>query len=334
MILAGDVGGTKCNLAIFDLVEDRLLPIEEATFPSRDFGMFEEVVLRFLELKEVARIRATLKGAAFGIAGPIVRGRVKTPNLPWIIEVDSLQNRLQLQSVDLINDLEATGYGVLILENHEFQTLNEGENHPKGHMALIAAGTGLGEALLVRGKESVIPVPSEGGHTDFAPRNEVELDLLRYLMRTWSHVSYERVLSGPGLLNIYRFLSDSNTGEQAEWFQEKIAAGEDPAAVISTAALEETCPLCVQALDLFTSIYGAEAGNLALTVKAVGGVFVGGGIAPKILPKLNDGTFMKAFRDKGRMEPLMSSMPVHVVLNPKTALFGAANFARIRLSVI
>jgi glucokinase len=153
-------------------------------------------------------------------------------------------------------------------------------------------------------------------------------------MKTWTHVSYERVLSGPGLLNIYRFLSDSNTGEQADWFQEKIAAGEDPAAVISTAALEKTCPLCIQALDLFTSIYGAEAGNLALTVKAVGGVFVGGGIAPKILPKLNDGTFMKAFRDKGRMEPLMSSMPVHVVLNPKTALFGAANFARIRLSVI
>jgi glucokinase len=146
-------------------------------------------------------------------------------------------------------------------------------------------------------------------------------------------VSYERVLSGPGLLNIYRFLSDSNAGEHAEWFQEKIATGEDPAAVISTAALEETCPLCVQALDLFTSIYGAEAGNLALTVKAVGGVFVGGGIAPKILPKLKDGNFMKAFRDKGRMEPLMRSMPVHVVLNPKTALFGAANFARIRLNV-
>lgn len=333
MILAGDVGGTKCNLAIFDLVEDRLHPIAEATFPSRDFQAFEEVVLRFLELKEVARIRATLKGAAFGIAGPIVRGRVKTPNLPWIIELDALQDRLQLQSVDLINDLEATGYGVLILENHEFETLNEGEKHPQGHMALIAAGTGLGEALLVRDKKGVIPVPSEGGHTDFAPRNEVELGLLRYLMKTWSHVSYERVLSGPGLLNIYRFLSDSGVGEPAEWFQEKIAAGEDPAAVISTAALEGTCPLCVQALDFFTSIYGAEAGNLALTVKSVGGVFVGGGIAPKILRKLSDGTFMQAFRDKGRMEPLMRSMPVQVVLNPKTALFGAAHFAQIRLSV-
>jgi len=331
MILAGDVGGTKCNLAILDVVGDRFLPIEEATFPSRDFQTFEEVVLRFLELDEVLRLRAAVRGAAFGIAGPIVRGRVKTPNLPWTIELDALQNRIQLQSVDLINDLEATGYGVLILEKHEFQTLNEGEKDPEGHMALVAAGTGLGEALLFKGDGKVYPVPSEGGHSDFAPRNELEIALLKYLLALWPHVSYERVLSGPGLLNIYNFLKDSGFGKEASWFQKKLAAGEDPAAVISSAALREDCPLCVQALDIFSSIYGAEAGNLALKVKAVGGTFVGGGIAPKILPKLCDGTFLKAFLDKGRMEPLMRSMPVQVVLNPKTALFGAANFARIRL---
>ncbi len=331
MILAGDVGGTKCNLAIFDVVDNRLLPVEEATFPSRDFQTFEEVVLRFLELEGVLRLRAAVRGAAFGIAGPVVRRRVKTPNLPWTIEVDALQNRLQLKSVDLINDLEATGYGVLILESHEFQTLNEGQRDPHGHMALVAAGTGLGEALLVRGEDRVYPVPSEGGHSDFAPRNELELDLLKYLMKTWPHVSYERVLSGPGLLNIYNFLKDSGFGKEAHWFGEKIAAGEDPAAVISTAALADKCRLCAQALDIVTSVYGAEAGNLALKGKAVGGIFVAGGIAPKILNKLCDGTFLKAFLDKGRMEPLMRSMPVQVVLNPKTALFGAANFARVRL---
>lgn len=330
MIIAGDVGGTKCNLAVFDEIGGRLVPVVEATFPSREFSAFEEVVLQFLGLEEVRRLRPAVTAAVFGIAGPVVRGKVKTPNLPWTIKLEILQNRIQFKEVELINDLEATGYGVLILEEDELQTLNRGELDHEGHMALIAAGTGLGEALMVRGEGKVIPVASEGGHCDFAPRNELEIQLLKYLLKSWRHVSYERILSGPGLLNIYNFLCEIEFGGGVSPIHEQIAEDEDSAAVISTAALDGRCHLCVKVLDLFSSIYGAEAGNLALKVKAVGGVFIGGGIAPKILKKLSDGTFFEAFLDKGRMESLMRSMPVHVILNPKTALFGAANFARIK----
>ncbi|MGW8179292.1 MAG: glucokinase, partial [bacterium] len=230
--------------------------------------------------------------------------------------------------VSLINDLESMGYGVLTLQEDQLQTLNKGEEVPSGHMALIAAGTGLGEAFLIRTATGVLPVPSEGGHTDFAPRNQLEIELLNYCRKTWTHVSYERVLSGPGLQQIYNFLTDSGIATASSAVVERIAASSDSSATISAAALNQECPLCVKTLDTFVAIYGAEAGNLALSAKTTGGVFLGGSIAPKILNKLKDGTFLASFFEKGRMETLMRSMPVKVILEPKTALFGAAYYAR------
>ena len=325
MILAGDVGGTKCSLALFDPGKPGK-PLEERTLPSREFSGLEEVVAGYLSEESVKPLRRQIVHLCLGIAGPVVGGRVKTPNLPWIVTEANLSQTLGLD-VSIINDLVATGYGVLTLKEDQLQSLNEGTQDPSGHLALIAAGTGLGEALIVKTTDGHLPVPSEGGHTDFAPRNKLEMELLTYSLQKWPHVSYERVLSGPGLLNIFNFLKSTGRGKEADWFSARVVSGRDPSAVISEAALNQECSLCLQALELFVSIYGAEAGNLALTAKTTGGVFVGGGIAPKILPKLQDGTFVGAFTDKGRMQPLLSSMPIQVVLESRTALFGAAYYA-------
>lgn len=324
MILAGDVGGTKCNLALFQLEEGRVSPRLERTFSSRDFEGLESVVLKFLEEEQVGRHRGEIRGACLGIAGPVVAGRVETPNLPWIVTRDALVRALELEAVELINDLEATGYGIETLKRDQLLTLNEGKERPRSNRALIAAGTGLGEAFLIWQDGRFRPVPSEGGHTDFGPRDSLEIELLQYLLKRWNRISYERVLSGPGLFNIYSFLKDSGRGQEPEWLAERIERGEDPSAAISEAALRQECQLCVQALDLFVKIYGAEAGNLALTVMAVGGVYLGGGIAPKITDKLVDGSFLESFCRKGRLSGLMKQIPVHVILNPKTALYGAA----------
>jgi len=327
MILAGDIGGTKCNLALFPDDSDETHPIVERTFSSKEFPGLQHVTTAFLQEKEVRSVTEKIRHICFGIAGPVVKGRVKTPNLPWTVTVEELEDSLG-KKVSLINDLEAMGFGVLTLNKEQIQTLNQGNEAATGHMALIAAGTGLGEALLIRTPNSVLPVPSEGGHTDFAPRNSFEIDLLKYCMKTWKHVSYERVLSGPGLYQIYSFLRDSADLETSSEVRQRIEMDPDPSAVISESALSGECPFCVRALDTFVSIYGAEAGNLALTAKTTGGVYVGGGIAPKILEKLKNGTFLSAFFDKGRMEALLKSIPVHVILEPKTALHGAAYYAR------
>lgn len=326
VILAGDVGATKCNLAIFQIGDQNALRIEiQKRYESAEFSNLDSLVLDFLQDPKVRELRAQLKGASFGIAGPIVGTRVETPNLPWIIEGDGLEKTLHLPWVQMINDLEATGYGISTLGSDQIHTLNSGGS-VSGHGALVAAGTGLGEALLINQGDSFFPVASEGGHTDFAPRNELEMDLLRFLLKRWSHVSYERVLSGPGLVNIFEFLSASGYGTPPSWYETEVEKGKDPGALISQAALDKASPLFEKALDLFVSLYGAEAGNLGLTVKATGGVYVGGGIAPKILPRLADGGFMEAFTDKGRMRSLMEEMPVYVILEPRTALFGAAYY--------
>lgn len=330
MILAGDIGGTKCNLALFEGSGAGYRPLVERTYPSKEFPNLQSVALEFLRDHPVSGLGKNIRHVCFGIAGPLVRGRVKTPNLPWVVTTADLEEVLETD-VSLINDLEAMGYGVLTLRQDQLHVLNEGNAVPTGHMALIAAGTGLGEALLIRTKEGILPVPSEGGHTDFAPRNQLEIELLNYCLKTWRHVSYERVLSGPGLFQIFCFLKESGYGEVSSPIQRRLDQSQDPSAIISGAALSGECPVCVKALNIFVSIYGAEAGNLALTAKTTGGVYLGGGIAPKILEKLSDGTFLAAFLDKGRMEALMGSMPVRIILEPRTALFGAVYYARKEL---
>jgi glucokinase len=268
-----------------------------------------------------------IESACFGIAGPVVDGKVKTPNLPWMIDTAELRRALKLESVTLLNDLEAAAYGIFTLENDEFHTLNEGAIRQSGNKALIAAGTGLGQAILHDDGRRFHPLASEGGHADFAPRNELEIELLRYLIARFGHVSYERVLSGPGLLNVYRFLKESRGLEEPPWLAEKFAAAGDPSVVISQSALAGEAEICLKTLDLFVSIYGAEAGNLALRAKSVRGLYIGGGIAPKILAKLKDGTFMRSFIDKGRYTDFLTAIPVQVVLNDRAALRGAAYYA-------
>lgn len=327
-ILAGDIGGTKTHLALFDSSGRESSSFDEQTFPSADYDGLESIIAEFLNNSETKIDRA-----CFGIAGPVIDGVCRTPNLPWVVSETSLKGALHLQHVRLINDLEATAYGISTLEPDELVTLNAGERSETGNIALIAAGTGLGEAALIWEGTNYAVLASEGGHADFAPRNELEMSLLRYLLTLKSRISYERVLSGPGLVNVYNFLKTDGHAEEPVWLAEEIAATDDKAKTISQCALAGTAELCTRALDLFVSVYGAQAGNLALIFKASGGVYVGGGIAPKIVDKLKDGTFINAFKDKGRLSPLVASMPVHVIMNPKTALLGAANFAARQLFI-
>lgn len=325
MILAGDIGGTNARLASFKLEGDRLACALEKDYPSQGHAGLEEIVTKF-----VTECGVKVDRACFGIAGPVENGRAVTPNLPWVVDAGRVANRLGIEAVLLINDLEANAYGIAALAPQDFVVLNEGAPEPQGSLAVIAAGTGLGEAGAVWDGRLHRPVACEGGHCDFAPRNALETELLHYLLREYEHVSYERVLSGAGLLNIYKFLRDTGRRAEPAWLAGEIRHA-DPAAVISKAALERRAPLAEQALDLFVSLYGAEAGNLALKFKATGGVFVGGGIAPKIIQKLKGPTFMQAFTAKGRMKPLLQTMSVKVILNEKTALLGAARRAALSM---
>ena len=322
LVLAGDIGGTKTNLALFSVHGEKLRSESFRSFPSKRYSGLEPVLQEFLAVD-----KHSIDSACFGIAGPVVDGKVKTPNLPWMVDSSGLSHSLKLDSVGLLNDLEATAYGIFTLENEEFHTLNEGIMRHSGNKALIAAGTGLGQAILYDDGCHFRPLASEGGHGDFAPRNDLEIELLRYLIGRFRHVSYERVLSGPGLFNIYRFFKENRGLEEPKWLTERLSTGDDPNAVITKAALANEAEICVKMLDLFVSLYGAEAGNLALRAKSVRGLYVGGGIAPKILDKLKDGTFMRSFVDKGRYADLLAAIPVQVVLNDQAALRGAAYYA-------
>jgi glucokinase len=323
MILAADVGGTKTALGLFDEHADGLTAARERVLPSHQFGAFEDLLTAFLA-ESPAPVVTT---ACFGVAGPVVQGRVVATNLPWQLDERRLAAVIPAQRVKLVNDLEAMAHGLLALPAGALLTLQAGQRHD-GNMALVAAGTGLGEAMLMGTGARYEVMASEGGHVDFAPRTDVEIALLRFLRLRHGHVSYERVLSGPGLLNIYTFLRETGGAPQPTWLTERLGHG-DPAAVISEAALEGADATCAGALDLFVSIYGAEAGNLALKALAVGGVFLGGGIAPKIAARLTaDDTFVRAFRDKGRLASLLAEIPVKVVLDPRVALLGAARLAR------
>lgn len=321
MILAGDVGGTKTVIGLFEQAGDRLLAGREETFPSRDHGSLEAILDRFLG----GGSRPALRSACFGVAGPVIEGKSKTTNLPWELDELTLEKALQVPRVKLLNDLEAAAYGMLHLDPADLCLLQPGLKR-QGNIAVIAAGTGLGQAILYWDGERHHPIASEGGHANFAPQTDLEVDVLNYLRKEYGHVSCERLLSGPGLFNLYRFLRDSGYATEPDWLRQRIAQG-DPGTVISQIGLAGEHPLCTRALDLFCSMYGAEAGNLALKAFAVGGVYVGGGIAPKILSRLQDGAFIHAFTDKGRLSDLMRSIEVKVALNPRAPLIGAAHYA-------
>jgi glucokinase len=326
LILAGDIGGTKTHLALFAAHNDKLREQEKKTFASQSYSGLKPVLEEFL-----GSHHRPIGGACFGIAGPVVDGKVKTTNIPWLVDGEEIAKTLKLKSVALLNDLEAGAYGIFTLEPDELFALNEGVDGRSGNKVLIAAGTGLGEATLFDDGRNYRPSASEGGHGDFAPRDDTEIDLLRYLIKKFGgHVSYERVISGPGLANVYRFLRDSGRFEEPDWLKQKISAAGDASVVISQEGLAGNSAICARALDLFVSVYGAETGNLALRGKATGGVYIGGGIAPKILAKLKDGTFMRAFLDKGRYREFLSAIPVRVILNDQAALQGAAFYAGFR----
>ncbi len=323
MILAGDIGGTSTRLGIFETDGTGFQLMVEQTYSSRFYGSLEDIVLKFTTQHPGVKIHH----ACFGVAGPVLEGIVRTPNLPWLIESRSLAAELALEEVLLINDLEANAHGVAVMASNAFITLNAGDSTSSGNAAIISAGTGLGEAGLYWSGQKHHPFACEGGHADFAPGNEQEVELLKYLRGEFGHVSWERVLSGPGLHNIYKFLRDTNRGEVSAQVADEICMT-DPAKAISQAATEGRCGLCAVALDMFVAIYGAAAGNLALKMMARGGVYVGGGIAPKIILKLTGPTFMRAFVDKGRMRSLLERIPVRVIMNDRAALWGAACYSR------
>jgi glucokinase len=321
MILAGDIGGTKTDIALFQPEGTELIEIRRETFPSRKFNSLDDIIERFLQSED-----PSIHSACFGVAGPVINGRCETTNLPWIIDGTKIRQRFGFPMVILLNDLEAMAYGTLRLSEKEYYSINTGIPQTTGNRCVIAAGTGLGEAILFWNGSQFIASASEGGHADFAPRNSNEIKLLEYLLDRFSRVSYERILSGPGLFNIYQFLKETHQGKEPGWLKESLEK-EDPAAVISETALEEKSDLCVKALNLFTSIYGAEAGNLALKGMATGGVYIGGGIGKKILKTLKERSFLDSFKEKGRMGPLMKRIPVKVILNEKVALLGVAHYA-------
>ena len=321
MILAGDIGGTHARLAFLQSKNGHLTPVAEGVFPSRDHSGLDEIVGQF-----VAQQSLRPDVACFGVAGPVRNGKVETSNLPWTVEASRLAGELHLPSTMLINDLEANAWGIASLGDQDQVALNRVKGMPVGNQAVISAGTGLGEAGLFWNGNGYEIFASEGGHCDFAPRTELEIELLRYLVARFGHVSFERIVSGPGLVNVYNFLRDTHRGEEPQWLTDELAQG-DQAATISRAAVAGKNVLAEHALDLWISIYGAEAGNLALKLMATGGVFLGGGIAPKIVSKLSGLLFMQAFVSKGRLQPLLESIPVKVITNDKIALFGAARYA-------
>jgi len=318
MILAGDIGGTKTNLGLFTQGKRRPLPKVIETFSSQNAPDLEHIIRQFLEIHP-----ASVTHACFGVAGPVVDGKSKTTNLPWNISEDQIKKQFHFQHVRLVNDLTATAMAIPLLNRDEFFPLNQADSIKDQNLALIAPGTGLGKAILIYQNGRYLPVPSEGGHADFAPNSETETELWRYLHQRYGHVSIERVVSGSGLVNIYTWLKDSGRLNEPDWLRQKLKEM-DPAKTITEAALANKDVGCVKALNMFVSIFGAVAGNLALTGITTSGVYLGGGIPPKILSKFKEDIFMEAFTNKGRFKGLLEKIPVKVILNDKAALIGAA----------
>ena len=321
MLLAGDIGGTKLHFGLFSKERGLHRPLAEAVYPSIGYSSLEEAVSRFL--CEAGR-HATK--AVFGVAGPVVEGKSQITNLPWVIDEARLRENLKIRAVRVINDVEATACIVPFLRKQDLFTLQAGAPVRHGAMAVIAPGTGLGEAYLTWDGKKYRAFPSEGGHADFAPATELESDLLAYHRALHSHVSYERICSGIGIVNIYTFLKERGFAAEPDWLGEALTRLSDPVPLIVEKALDREipCDICVRSLDLFTTILGSEAGNVALKILATGGVYLGGGIPPRILPFLEKAQFTEAFLRKGRMRDLIARIPVHVITNPKAALLGAA----------
>ncbi len=327
LLLAGDIGGTKTYLALFERQEDgSLVEIEGAKYTSASFPSLAPMVKLFR-----GQHGPSVDAAAFGVAGPVFDGQCRATNLPWRLDERVLQAELGIPRLRLINDFYANALGILALPPEDVEVLRDRPADPDGLIAILGAGTGLGEAIVLPaghgpGGSQPRVVVSEGGHCDFAPRNELEIDLLRHLMRRHERVSYERVVSGPGLVAIYEFVVSSDLAPEAEVVREELSTG-DPGAVIGGRGIEGSDPACVKALDIFVSLYGAEAGNLALKVLPTGGLYLAGGIAPRILAKLKAGGFLEAMTTKGRMSPMLESLRVSVVTNPKAGLIGASRAA-------
>lgn len=330
MILAGDVGGTKVHLALYGFERTQLVHVRDEKFAAHDFPGLEELAARFLRESGNPEITA----ACFGVPGPVRGGRLRLTNLPWVLDNHELSKSLNISHLFLINDLEANGYGVAELAPDQLFTLNPGDPAAVGHRGLVSAGTGLGEGVLVWDGRSHTPMASEGGHSDFAARNALEVELLEYLeKKLGGRVSWERVVSGPGIMNIYGFLRDVKGMEEPDWLREKMRSS-DPNAVIGEVGEQCTNELCMKTLQMFVSAYGAEAGNLTLKVLALGGMYLGGGIAPKIMKTMQGGKFMEAFVDKGRLTELLVQTPVHIILESRCALMGAAAFAERKAAEI
>jgi len=322
MILAGDVGGTKTNLGLFRRVGGKLVSSREENFPSQEFASLDAMIAEFL-----SRGRQKVDRAAVGVAGPVVGGRSHVVNLRWSVDARRLARSLGLGQAGLLNDLEANAWGIPELPPTKFLNLTPGLRSGPGNAALIAAGTGLGMAILFRDGDRFRPSATEGGHQEFAPRDDLEIELLRFMRRRHGRVSTERVVAGPGFSAIYQFLLDHGWGKESKLMRDRLAGADDPNDAISAAGLADEDPVARKALEIFVSLYGSAAGDLALVAKSTAGMFVGGGIAPKILPMLRTGEFLRSFKNKGRLSPLLESMPVKVILEPRTALIGAAAYA-------
>lgn len=322
MLLAGDIGGTKTVLALFERQAGAALitrhPVLERTFPSQQYASLELIIEEFLR-----DCPHTVAAASFGVAGPVVDSRAQVTNLPWVIDAAAIGEQFGF-GVHLLNDLEALATAVPYLQGADLVTLNEGAPVENGAIGVIAPGTGLGEGFLVWHATRYEAFPSEGGHCAFGPTTPLQLEMLNYWLPRMGHVSYERVCSGIGIPNIYTFLRDSGRYPEPEWLREALDDATDLTPVIVRAAVASEADICVATLELFMEILGDQAGNLALTVLATGGIFLGGGIPGRILPQLQKGPFMRFFKDKGRFSEMMSRIPVHVIFNPKAALYGTA----------
>ena len=330
MILAGDVGGTKVHLALYNFAEGKLIQRREEKFPAAEYACLDDVVNAFLARGDERK--EEIAASCFGCPGPVRDGRLKLTNLPWTLDARDLQRALGIEHIFLINDLEANGYGIPELGRNQIFTLLEGDPGGVGHRGLISAGTGLGESVLVWDAKlrRHTPLPSEGGHVDFSPRNDREIALLNYLRRTLNgRVSFERVVSGIGIRNVYAFLRDDQKMEEPDWLRERMAS-EDANAVIGTCAETGSSPICVETMNIFAAAFGAKAGNLGLTLLSTGGIYLGGGIAPKVLKVMQNGHFRDAFLDKGRMRPILETVPVRIILDDTCALLGAAAYAEGR----
>jgi glucokinase len=323
MILAGDIGGTKSNVACFEVSGDLPgAPIAAEVLPSTNYDSFDALIADYL-----SRHPGPFEAACFGVAGAVVDGSVRVTNLPWVVEGAAVAGTLGLDRVALINDLVATGYGIPALRPGELERIQEGDPASDANAGLLAPGTGLGESILVRVGRDFLPVPSEGGHADFAPRTDDELRVFRAFRARYGRVSYERILSGPGLVALGEFFHEE-LGAAKEWARHLEEAGERGAAsVVSRLGMERVCPGCEAAMCLFVGVYGAEAGNMALRAVARAGIYLGGGISPKILPALKWAEFLEAFRSKDHLRPLLSSIPIWVIRNEGTGLLGAARYA-------